>query len=394
MRQLTTLEINRIKLLTEKSVELCLIEPTGTGLEKSIMDATGSVRTYFKANNIHDFELQKQGQESKIQINSFLISSDSLVYSVASLYRPNTKKGDPRIWFKGLGSYSKANDILGIIAFESDLYVLNITQLDLHKLIESKISNPLQDLVNEINQISNEVAEELLILLNKIAAKGPVPAMLQADTAIGRTLETLLGIDINSSKKPDYKGIELKSYRDKRGNRKNLFAQVPDWNLSKFKSSAEILNAFGYSRGEDFKLYCTVSTLVRNSQGLKLKMDSEISQLIENSDKASVGDFVVWGLETLHKRLLEKHSETFWIAADSVTIGGKEHFQYKKVEHTKKPIVSQFDILLEQGIITLDHLIKRKPTGSVVEKGPIFKIKPNALDLLFPPSQSYSLLSK
>ena len=394
MRKLSALEIDRIKLLTEKSVELCLIEPTGTGLEKSIMDATGSTRTYLKANNIHDFELQKQGQESKIQITSFLIFSDSLVNSVTSLYRPLTKSGDPRIWFKGLGAYSKANDILGIIAFESDLYVLNITQLDLHKLIESKISNPLQDLVNEINQISNEVAEELLILLNKIAAKGPVPAMLQADTAIGRTLETLLGIDINSSKKPDYKGIELKSYRDKRGNRKNLFAQVPDWNLSKFKSSAEILNAFGYSRGEDFKLYCTVSTLAKNSQGLKLKMDSEISQLIENSDKASVGDFVVWGLETLHKRLLEKHNETFWIAADSVTIGEKEHFQYKKVEHTKKPIVSQFDILLEQGIITLDHLIKRKPTGSVVEKGPLFKIKPNSLDLLFPPSKSYSLLSK
>ncbi len=123
-------------------------------------------------------------------------------------------------------------------------------------------------------------------------------------------------------------------------------------------------------------------------------MISEISQLIENSDKASVGDFVVWGLETLHKRLIEKHNETFWIAADSVTIGGKEHFQYKKVEHTKKPIVSQFDILLEQGIITLDHLIKRKATGSVVEKGPIFKIKPNALGLLFPPSQLYNLASK
>lgn len=393
MRPLTTIEINRIKLLTKKSVELCLIEPTGTGLEKSIMDATGSVRTYLKVSNLHDFELQKQGQENKIQIASFLIGYSELTNSLASLYRPNTKKGDPRIWFKGLGGYSKANDILGIIAFENKLYVLNITQLDLHKLIESKISNPLQELVNEINQISNEVADELLILLNKIAAKGPVPAMLQADTAIGRTLETLLGIDINSSKKPDYKGIELKSYRDKRGNRKNLFAQVPDWNLSKFKSSAEILNAFGYSRGNDFKLYCTVSTLVRNSQGLKLKMDSEISQLIENSDKSSVGDFVVWGLETLHKRLLEKHNETFWIAADSVTIDGKEHFQYKKVEHTKKPIVSQFDVLLEQGIITLDHLIKRKSTGSVVEKGPIFKIKPNALDLLFPPSQSYHLIS-
>ena len=231
------------------------------------------------------------------------------------------------------------------------------------------------------------------MLLNEIAARGPVPAMLNADTAIGRTLETLLGIDINSSKMPDYKGIELKSFRDnKRANRKNLFAQVPDWNLSKLKSSTEILNAFGYSRGEDFKLYCTVSSVVRNSQGLKLKMDAITNQLFENSNNPSYGDFVVWGLETLHKRLIEKHNETFWIAADSMMIGGIEHFQYKNVKHTKKPIITQFDILLEQGFITLDHTIKRSPTGSGKEQGPFFKIKPNALDLLFPPSQSYSLL--
>jgi hypothetical protein len=391
MRPLSQIEIEKIKLLTENSVELCLIEPTQTGLEKSIMDATGSIRSYLKAKKIHDYDLQKQGPESKVLLESFLINPKGLINSTTSLYRPNTKSGDPRIWFKGLGSYAKANDLLGIIAFNDCIYVLNITQLDLSDLIEGEISNPLQELVNEINQISNVVADELIILLNKIAKRGPVPAMLNADTAIGRTLETLLGIDINSSKKPDYKGIELKSYRDKRGNRKNLFAQVPDWSLSKFKSSAEILNAFGYNRGDDFKLYCTVSSIVKNSQGLKLKIDNDINQLIENSDKANIGDFVVWSLDTLHKRLLEKHNETFWIAADSLQIDGVEHFQYKKVEHTKKPIVSQFDILIEQGIITLDHLIKKKATGSVVEKGPIFKIKPNALDLLFPPSQSYSL---
>jgi hypothetical protein len=394
MRQLTSIEIDRIKILTENSVELCLIEPTETGLVKSIMDATGSVRNFLKSKKIHDFGLQNQGQESKVQITSKLIDTDKTINSIASLYRPNTKNGDPRIWFKGLGNYSKANDILGIIEFDGILYVLNITQIDLEKLLNSNIHNPLKELIEEINHISNEVADELLILLNRIASQGPVPAMLKADTAIGRTLETLLGIDINSSKKPDYKGIELKSYRDKKGNRKNLFAQVPDWSLSKFKSSAEILNNFGYKRGEDFKLYCTVSALVRNSQGLTLKLDSKINQLLENSDKANIGDFIAWNLETLHNRLLEKHNETFWIAADSMIIDNKEHFQFKKVEHTRKPIVTQFDILLEQGIITLDHLIKRKPTGSVVEKGPIFKIKPNALDLLFPPSQSYSLITK
>ena len=392
MRKLTEIEINRIKILTENSVELCLIEPTETGLVKSIMDATGSVRNFLKSKKIHDFGLQNQGQESKVLIPSKLIDTDKNINSLASLYRPNTKNGDPRIWFKGLGNYSRANDILGIIEFEGTLYVLNITQIDLEKLLNSTINNPLKELIEEINHISNEVADELLILLNKIASQGPVPAMLKADTAIGRTLETLLGIDINSSKKPDYKGIELKSYRDKKGNRKNLFAQVPDWSLSKFKSSAEILDNFGYSRGEDFKLYCTVSALVRNSQGLTLKLDSKINQLLENSDKANIGDFIAWNLETLHNRLLEKHNETFWIAANSIIIGNKEHFQFKKVEHTRKPIVTQFDILLEQGIITLDHLIKRNSTGKVIEKGPIFKIKPNALELLFPPSQSYSLI--
>ncbi len=394
MRQLTAIEIERIKILTENSVELCLIEPTETGLVKSIMDATGSVRNYLKSKKIHDFGLQHQGQESKVQITAKLIYTDKSINSIASLYRPNTKNGDPRIWFKGLGNYSKANDILGIIEFDGILYVLNITQIDLDKLLNSKIHNPLKELIEEINHISNEVADELLILLNKIASQGPVPAMLKADTAIGRTLETLLGIDINSSKKPDYKGIELKSYRDKKGNRKNLFAQVPDWSLSKFKNSAEILNNFGYKRGEDFKLYCTVSALVRNSQGLTLKLDSKINQLLENSDKANIGDFIAWNLETLHNRLLEKHNETFWIAADSIIIDNKEHFQFKKVEHTRKPIVTQFDILLEQGIITLDHLIKRTPAGGALEKGPIFKIKPNALDLLFPPSLSYSLITK
>lgn len=395
MRQLTKVEIERLKLLTEKSVEVTLIEPTATGLGKSIMDATGSVRSFLKDKQIHDFELQGQGaKENGVYIETRLILSSGIIQTTTSLYRPKAKGkgGDPRIWISKLPEIVSPNDILAVTEFEKILYVVNLSRLDLDALINGFENNPLKELVNEINSLSREVADELLEKLRIIAAKGYVPALLQADTAIGRTLEDLLDIPINSSRQPDYKGIELKSFRDKKGNRKTLFAQVPDWSTSKFKSSAEILNEFGYKRGDDLKLYCTVSAIVRNSQGLKLKLDTDLRQLIENSDKATVGDFVVWGLEILHKRLLEKHNETFWIATDSLIIDEKEHFIFKKVEHTKKPIVSQFDILLEQGIITLDHLIKKTSIGKVVEKGPLFKIKPNALNLLFPPSQSYDLL--
>jgi len=391
MRPLKTVEINRIKLLTENSVELTLIEPTATGLSKSIMDATGPVRSYLKATGIHNYDRQKQGPTNKVLVSSFLVDSFALIPSTASLYRPVTKKGDPRIWFRALTTYANANDILAIITHKKQLYVLNISTIDIEQLLNSKIANPLQDFIKEVRSDSNVIANELLGLLKKIAQKGPIPALLNADTAIGRTLETLLEININSSKKPDYKGIELKSFRDERTNRKTLFAQVPDWKNSKFKSSAEILQNFGYSRSTDFKLYCTVSTLGRNSQGLQLKIDNKINKLFENSDKTGIGDFIVWELETLHKRLLEKHNETFWVAAESQMIDGKEHFLFKKVEHTRKPIVSQFDILLEQGIVTLDHLIKKTVEGKVVEKGPLFKIKPNGLGLLFPPSKVYEL---
>ena len=55
-------------------------------------------------------------------------------------------------------------------------------------------------------------------------------------------------------------------------------------------------------------------------------------------------------------------------------------------------IQHQFDFLIDQGIITVDHLIKRNAKGRVSEKGPLFKIKPAGIELLFPPSESYKLI--
>tara|TARA_B110001450_G_scaffold240807_1_gene249809 strand:+ start:612 stop:1790 length:1179 start_codon:yes stop_codon:yes gene_type:complete len=392
VRKLTELEQNKIKLLTKNQVSLTLIEPTETGLKKSIMDATGSVRNFLKNENIHDYEQQEQGPNYKVLIPTVIHTGFEITKSQASLYRPATKSGDPRIWFYKMTKIAEANDIIAITYFDDSFQIFNLTQLDIETLVNSSIQNPLQDLIRGINNTENEVALELLGMLRKIASAGPIPSMVDADTSVGRTLETALGIDINSSKKPDYKGIELKSFRKSRTNRKNLFAQVPNWSLSKFKSSAEILNNFGYEREEDFKLYCTVSAITRNSQGLNLRIDNDIKQLVENSDKPEVGDFVIWTLDKLHNRLREKHKETFWVEAESTRIDNREHFQYKLVEHTKKPITSQFDLLIDQGIITLDHLIKRNSKGRVVEKGPLFKIKPKGIELLFPPSESYSLI--
>lgn len=392
MRKLSKIERDRLEILTENNLEICLIEPTKTGLNKSILDATGPVRNFLRQKNIHNYNDQGKGGNAKVVLEAELLSSTEIIKSRASLYRPETKKGDPRIWFKKLKEISKPNDIIAIFLHEGKLKLFNLTRLNLESLLESRKSNPLKEIIFSVYFDTTAVSRELLDKMYAIAAMGQIKSLVNADTGIGRTLEKLLGVDINSSKLPDYKGIELKAFRKGNKVRKNLFAQVPNWKLSKFKNSDEILTAFGYHREDQFKLYCTVSASKANSQGLSLRVDSELNHLVEKSERKKIGEFATWELDVLHKRLQKKHNETFWISAENTIIDGNEFFQYQLVEHTKNPILSQFDILLDQGIITVDHLIKRTPTGGAKEKGPLFKIKPKCLDLLFPPSTVYDLL--
>jgi hypothetical protein len=392
MRLFNPLEEKNIKILTSENIEMSFLMPTATGLQKSIMDATAPFRLFLYERGIHDYGTQGQGADYKRLIQSHIATENGFISSQASLYRPVTKKGDPRIWFSGLTKYAAPNEMLGIFEFGMELYVLNLTKLDIGKILSGAIVNPVAELIRSISQDANKVAQELLLKIRTIAARGQIQAIGTGDTAIGRTLETLLGIPMNSRQEPDYKGIELKSFRDGRGTRKTLFAKVPDWSLSKFKSSAEILNHFGYARGTNFQLNCTVSALKINSQGLFLKIDQKTNQLIESSREQAIGDFAVWQLASLHAQLKTKHRETFWIAAESVYTNGVEYFCFTTIEHTRSPIPSQFDLLLENGIITLDHQIKRTSTGSLSERGPSFKIKPKKLDLLFPPSLKYSLI--
>lgn len=398
LRPLTEIERSRIKRLTAESVDITLIQPTRTGLEKSILDATASVRNFLRDRDIHDYELQGQGAtEHGVKIEALLMDERNATHSTASLYRPKTKTGDPRVWFTKLPAYADPDDMMAITAHEGRLVVINLTKVDIDHVLDVQRSGALWELLSEIDSEATEVAEELLEKLRAIARAGLVPSVMdaRADTAIGRTLETALGIAINSAKEPDYKGIELKSYRRARGsreNRKTLFAQVPNWNISKFKSSREILDNFGYWREPDYKLYCTVSTRTSNSQGLSFALDDKAGLLNEVSDQREIGAFASWYLKDLRESLAKKHNETFWVSADVREVEGRDYFRFCDVIHTRKPIASQFDILIEQGEITMDHLIKRNAKGRVSEKGPLFKINSPSLELLFPPSKTYALL--
>jgi len=380
-------QLNKIQL-TKLGIEFSIFEPTETGFKKSILDATQPVRTHFEIERFHYYYSQGQGPENKVTKKALLLTSEITISSTASLYRPNTKKGDPRMWFRNLKDIANPGDQVSIIIHDNEPYLINLTEILISKELGNSES-PIARLINAYVQADTEIADELLEKLKHLAAK-PFKALRKGDTAIGYTLETLLGIEANSSKLPDYKGIELKAGRGGK-NRSNLFAQVADWSLSPCKKSAEILDKYGYQREVDFKLYCTIRTIKANSQGLRFvynKAQDQLEEWHEDSNEL----VAVWPGKLLRERLLEKHGETFWIEAESFEIEGVEHFQLKSVIHTKEPILSQLMPLIEVGVITMDHLIKRNGKNNrVSEKGPLFKIDKKNLDLLFPAPIKYSL---
>lgn len=394
-----------MEYLVNKNVKFTQVQITATGLKKSILDATTPMRTYFKENNVHDYALQNKGQDNKVIIKTYILTEYKEIETQTSLYRPETKDGDPRLWIYRLKETTEADDIHAIIApTPTSLFVINLTKVDIVKCCESSLVNPIQDLISVFYHSSNLISNELLAILRSYENQW-IDTDLRADTAIGRQVEALLGIDMNASKLPDYKGIELKSFRSQRPSiKKNLFCKVPDWDLSHLKSGAEIVDKYGYMSGGIKSYRNTLYCKAPNSQNLRLNMnypddllEIEEDKIIGENQYKKIADVAVWRLQTLHECLLTKHHETFWIEVDT-RIGdqGQEQFMFNKIEHTRNPIVSQFDILLEQSMITVDLLLGRPKvdleTGKPKKGGDAvsFKIKKSAAGLLFPDSTIYT----
>ncbi|MCF0186334.1 MAG: MvaI/BcnI restriction endonuclease family protein, partial [Bacteroidaceae bacterium] len=313
MRQFNKFEEKNLAFLVNHNVDFTLVQITATGLKKSILDATAPMRTYFLEKEIHDYSEQLQGPQHKLLVPTKILDGTTKVHQTkTSLYRPVTKKGDPRLWVYDLGAHTQADDIHAICVFNREMFVINITRVDIAKCCDSPILTPLKEFIDEFYTSTLAVSDELLDFFRQHKDEW-FESEVTADTGIGRTTETMLGIPQNSNKTPDYKGIELKSHREKRSSKKNvLFTQTPDWNLSQLKSGREIVAKYGYDCGDGRLTYQnTVQCGTPNSQGLGLNLDQlkELLELQHYGEK--VDDVAVWTLIKLHNRLAEKHRETF-----------------------------------------------------------------------------------
>ena len=396
MREYNAFEAKNVKFLVNKQIQYATIQITQTGYNKGILDTTVLVRAYLLEKGIHDFEKQLRGQEHKKMVNSYILTDTEIKNTQSSLYRPETKDGDPRMWVYQLKDFVNPDDIFAIIVHNTNLFVINLSRIDIEKAYRSSLINPIQDLVNNLHNVATSVSDELLGLIRDRMSNW-VPTKVLADTGVGREVEYQLGISMNANKTPDYKGIELKSKRQKSNTKGTLFTNIPDWNLSKCKSSREIADKYGYLRPDlDRKtLQVTVSALKSNAQGLGLEVNWKNERLEmnhfalpdnESGRYVKLHDVSVWTLLHLHERLAEKHHETFWIDVESRINSGVEEFRVMTIDHTKNPLLPQFDVLLEQGKIKLDLMLSR-PSGRGDTYS--FKMDKKHRTLLFPESETY-----
>lgn len=401
MLNLSNLDVaDTLRAFSDAGVDCTFLVPTKTGLEKSILDATETVRVWLRENALHDYALQGQGQDHKVLIDARIISGGQVSEVTTSLYRPETKSGDPRIWFGRLGQYADPTDLLAIVKTGSKLLVVNCSKNDLPHLLGDR-SSVFWRILSSENASHPDLtleAQELLSLLKQIGAKGYIPTMRTGDTGVGFTLETLLGIECNSSKSPDYKGIEIKAGRAAShvSGRTTILSQVPDWSISRLKGSGDILRERGrfHEVKQRLQLFHEMTATKVNSYGLSLKVDSagEVLHQIYVDDGGSTID-VTWRLAKLFDRLLEKHKQTFWVKADTQGKGDAEQFHYTKARYTSGVSPSKFPMLLEAGVISLDYTIKGLPSGAAKDQGYLFKIRQSDLPLLFKSPQSFDLTS-
>ena len=386
-----------VSYFSKKNIPICFISPTKTGLNKSILDAITPVKDALHEYKIHDFSRQQQGSEHKVIVNAKFVHEKTIRETKVSLYRPNTKDGDPRLWIYRLNDYCNENNLIGLIPDENEIYIVNASSKAILDSINEE-SSPLGRLASKFHDQRSVVANELLSKLSEIESRGFIESLRNGTTGIGYTLEELLGIQENSSKHPDYKGIEIKASRKnlskgKGTNRVNLFSQVPLWKESPVSSGKALLENYGYYREGRKQLYCTLDSIKPNAQGLMLdsRVEEDLLSAIKKQSNTST-DIVYWKNSLLRERLLEKHTETFWVKADVKKVSGKEFFHYHEVVHTKSPIASHFIYLIDDGVVTLDFTISEKGSG-VRDHGYLFKIHPKDLDKLMPNPRVYNLLT-
>lgn len=147
MKTLNEKEGKNVKFLNEKRVNFCLVQLTETILTKSLFDATTQIRAFLKNEGIHDFEHQQNGQDYKVLVKTHILTFSRSIDTDTSLYRAGAR-GDERMWFGSpILDVAQPDDIYAIFSKEHELYLINITKMDIESAWKSSFPTPVGEFI-------------------------------------------------------------------------------------------------------------------------------------------------------------------------------------------------------------------------------------------------------
>ena len=150
IKQFTELEIKNQNYLTERCVSFEMICLTANILKHSIFDAKMSMRAFLKDNSVHDFYSQSKGQESKRMVKTHVLTFMRDIPTETSLYRAGTR-GDCRMWFgSAIFPVTEVNDLYVVTAIDKELFIINITKIDIETCCQTSFPSPVQKWMKEV----------------------------------------------------------------------------------------------------------------------------------------------------------------------------------------------------------------------------------------------------
>ncbi|ARE09987.1 hypothetical protein UC317_0468 [Lactococcus lactis subsp. lactis] len=399
--------INRIHKFNPS--DYTFIRLTKTMIDKNIIDANSFIRDLLLKYSIIDYSSMLFGGKNKKTLESRFIVNDKSISVKLNFYRATTR-GDERFSISGIKRLVERK-------------IINIG--DLIYITINKSENPHQiTLINVTKNIPNdntlslefgddaveEALQRLIPLITKISKNGfhsnsKGPGKISPKDA-GDTLEYLLGIKANNSKKADFENlIELKSKTSK--SLDTLFTLRPHFEntliaeleeIDRYRVSA-FTRKYGYDslKHEGYKsLYITIGSYQapQNNHNFFLFVNEEERKIeLRKIESGIEKTSAFWTFEELKKELEQKHPATLWVKAQTRMNGEIGEFNYTEVSLTRSPQFMTFISLVKSGIITYDWRGYTTPTGKYSGKnhGNAWRIKNKKRHLLFGSTETISL---
>ena len=230
---------------------------------------------------------------------------------------------------------------------------------------------------------AREPHEILVRKLIELRSRGYLKVVGRGTGRFGLTLEHHLGIAPNSSKRPDFMGIELKTKHD--NSLQTLFSRVPS-RYTQCRDKRSLVEKHGYyDKRRNRKALYTSFNSEGDSLGFSLDVRGDAIHVVKNDVS-----LMEYDAEMIEEALLSKHSRTAYIALSTRRRQGAAECRVEAATYCRWASIIRFLRLADEGSIYHD-LTLSLVGDRVRDHGFLWRVRPESVRDLYLASRQLDL---